>query len=78
MIGCADVIRGYPTPDKAVIGLLLLAESWQQHGFGRAFARWSSRRLPIDAITRFASASRWPIRARSAFGNGWATSKPAK
>jgi len=38
MIGCADVIRGYPTRDKAVIGLLLLAESWQHRGLGRAFA----------------------------------------
>jgi GNAT superfamily N-acetyltransferase len=38
MIGCADVIRGYPTPDKAVIGLLLLAEPWQRRGLGRAFA----------------------------------------
>jgi len=38
MIGCADVIRGYPVRDKAVIGLLLLAEHWQRRGFGRAFA----------------------------------------
>jgi len=38
MIGCADVIRGYPSPDKAVIGLLLLAEPWQRQGLGRAFA----------------------------------------
>ena len=38
MIGCADVIRGYPTADKAVIGLLLLAEPWQRRGLGRAFA----------------------------------------
>src|SRR6266571_1470508 len=38
MIGCADVIRGYPSRDKAVIGLLLLAEGWQRHGLGRAFA----------------------------------------
>jgi len=38
MIGCADVIRGYPTPDKAVIGLLLLAEPWQRRGLGSAFA----------------------------------------
>jgi len=38
MIGCADVIRGYPTSDKAVIGLLLLAEPWQRRGLGRAFA----------------------------------------
>jgi RimJ/RimL family protein N-acetyltransferase len=39
MIGCADVIRGYPTPDKAVIGLLLIAEPWQRKGIGRAFER---------------------------------------
>jgi GNAT superfamily N-acetyltransferase len=38
MIGCADVIRGYPAPAKAVIGLLLLAEPWQGRGLGRAFA----------------------------------------
>jgi RimJ/RimL family protein N-acetyltransferase len=38
MIGCADVIRGYPVHDKAIIGLLLLAEKWQRRGFGRAFA----------------------------------------
>ena len=39
MIGCADVIRGYPAPYKAVIGLLLLAQSWQGRGLGRAFAQ---------------------------------------
>ena len=38
MIGCADVIRGYPVRDKALIGLLLLAEPWQRRGLGRAFA----------------------------------------
>jgi diamine N-acetyltransferase len=38
MIGCADVIRGYPVPEKAVIGLLLLAQPWQRRGLGRAFA----------------------------------------
>jgi GNAT superfamily N-acetyltransferase len=38
MIGCADVIRGYPTRTKAVIGLLLLAEPWQKRGLGQAFA----------------------------------------
>jgi len=39
MVGCADVIRGYPVREKAVIGLLLLAERWQRRGLGRAFAR---------------------------------------
>jgi GNAT superfamily N-acetyltransferase len=38
MIGCADVIRGYPVVEKAVIGLLLLAQAWQRRGLGRAFA----------------------------------------
>ena len=38
MIGCADVIRGYPVREKAVIGLLLLAEARQRRGVGRAFA----------------------------------------
>ncbi|HSS71362.1 MAG TPA: GNAT family N-acetyltransferase [Casimicrobiaceae bacterium] len=38
MIGCADVIRGYPVPEKAVIGLLLLAQPRQRRGLGRAFA----------------------------------------
>jgi RimJ/RimL family protein N-acetyltransferase len=53
MIGCADVIRGYPTADKAVIGLLLLAESWQQYGFGRAFAALVEQAIADwSAITR--------------------------
>jgi RimJ/RimL family protein N-acetyltransferase len=38
MIGSADVIRGYPVPQKAVVGLLLLAQAWQRRGLGRAFA----------------------------------------
>ncbi len=38
MIGVADVIRGWNAPDKAIIGLLLLAEGWQRRGIGRAFA----------------------------------------
>ncbi len=38
MIGCADVIRGYPARDSAVVGLLLLAQDWQRRGLGCAFA----------------------------------------
>ncbi len=38
LVGCADVVRGWNAPDKAVIGLLLLAETWQGRGLGRAFA----------------------------------------
>ena len=49
MIGCADVIRGFPVRNKAMIGLLLLAENWQRRGFGRAFA------LLVEQII-----ARWP------------------
>jgi GNAT superfamily N-acetyltransferase len=38
LIGCADVVRGWNAADKAIIGLLLLAEAWQGRGLGRAFA----------------------------------------
>lgn len=35
MIGCADLIRGYPQPATAMLGLLLLSERRQRHGMGR-------------------------------------------
>ena len=34
LIGCADLIRGYPTPEHAYIGLLLFSENQQNRGFG--------------------------------------------
>ena len=37
-IGCADVVRGWNAPNKAIIGLLLLVEAWQGRGLGRDFA----------------------------------------
>jgi len=37
MIGVADVVRGWNAPEKAVIGLLLIAQPWQRRGPGRAF-----------------------------------------
>ncbi len=37
MVGCADALRGWNAPHKAVVGLLLLADSWQGRGLGRAF-----------------------------------------
>ncbi len=39
MIGCIDVIRGYPRPDTATIGLLLIAEGSQRKGIGSAAYR---------------------------------------
>ncbi len=36
MIGCADIIRGWPTPTTALIGLLLLDEAHRGTGLGRS------------------------------------------
>lgn len=36
MIGCADVVRGWPTADTALIGLLLLEDPHTGMGLGRA------------------------------------------
>jgi GNAT superfamily N-acetyltransferase len=35
MVGCADLIRGYPKITTALIGLLLLSERHQRRGVGR-------------------------------------------
>lgn len=34
LVGCADVLRGYPDPGTAFIGLLLICEEWQGRGLG--------------------------------------------
>jgi len=39
MIGCVDLIRGYPDEHTALLGLLLLAEPYQRMGFGTAAYR---------------------------------------
>lgn len=35
VVGCADLIRGYPDPATALLGLLLLSEKHQRQGIGR-------------------------------------------
>jgi diamine N-acetyltransferase len=35
MVGCADLIRGYPGPATAMLGLLLISEPHQGKGIGR-------------------------------------------
>lgn len=35
LIGCADVIRGYPEKSRAMLGLLLISEHRQAQGLGR-------------------------------------------
>jgi len=56
MIGCADVIRGYPVREKAVIGLLLLAQPWQRRGLGRAFAQLVEQAIGVVAVNEGALA----------------------
>ncbi|WP_169730227.1 GNAT family N-acetyltransferase [Chitinimonas koreensis] len=49
LIGIVMVLRGWPYPEQASIGLLLLAESWQGKGLGRLAY------LEVEAL-----AQRWP------------------
>ena len=58
MIGCADVIRGWPRADTVHIGLLLLAEAQQRQGHGRRACEeiereargWGAKRLRIGVV----------------------------
>lgn len=58
MVGCADVIRGWPRAETAIIGLLLFAERHQRRGFGaRAYAEleriareWGMTRMRIAVL----------------------------
>jgi len=45
MVGCADVIRGYPVPATAWLGLLLIAEPFQRRGIGRMAYREIEARM---------------------------------
>lgn len=36
LVGCADLIRGWPTDSTALIGLLFLDEAHQGHGLGKS------------------------------------------
>jgi GNAT superfamily N-acetyltransferase len=58
MIGCADVIRGWPRTDTAHIGLLLVAERHQRRGYGLAAYDaieqeahgWGAKRMRIGVV----------------------------
>jgi uncharacterized protein len=44
LVGCADIIRGYPAPDTALIGVLLISEAHQRQGIGAtAYTRIESK-----------------------------------
>lgn len=36
LIGCVDLIRGYPDSETAMLGLLIISETHQKSGLGRA------------------------------------------
>ncbi|OBS08692.1 GNAT family N-acetyltransferase [Acidihalobacter prosperus] len=71
VIGCADLLRGYPEPDIAYIGLLLFAESHQGCGYGtlalenlRAQARhWNCGTLRIAVVEKNTQALKFWRRA---------------
>jgi RimJ/RimL family protein N-acetyltransferase len=46
MVGCIDLIRHHPDASSAHVGLLLIAESHQRRGYGRAAVR------AIDSFVR--------------------------
>jgi GNAT superfamily N-acetyltransferase len=46
-VGCAEIVRGYPEPRIALIGLLLFAESSQ----GRFHGPWALKRIEMLART---------------------------
>jgi GNAT superfamily N-acetyltransferase len=58
MVGCADLIHGYPVPDTAMLGLLLIAESHQRRGIGaqalqlleRRARQWGCARIRIGIV----------------------------
>lgn len=58
MVGCADVIRGWPNAETAIVGLLLFAERHQRRGHGaRAYAElerlargWGMTRMRIAVL----------------------------
>lgn len=60
LVGCADIIRGYPDPDIAYLGLLLFADTHQGRGLGPLalahiadLARsWNCTRLRLAVIDK--------------------------
>jgi RimJ/RimL family protein N-acetyltransferase len=45
LMGCADVIRGYPEAQTALLGLFLLSEQFQDQGFGKKFCQLLEREI---------------------------------
>lgn len=70
MVGVADVIQGYPTPDHAYIGLLLLSLPFRNKGLGSGslcrieqMAReWCCKRLRLSVVEANGSAASFWLR----------------
>lgn len=45
MVGCIDLICGYPKPDTAMLGLFLLSESCQRKGLGKQAYTFLERKI---------------------------------
>jgi RimJ/RimL family protein N-acetyltransferase len=45
MVGCADLVRGYPNPETAMLGLLLIVEKHQNRGVGMTAYRTLEKEL---------------------------------
>ena len=67
LVGCADLIRAYPDPDIAYLGLMLFAETSQGKGYGKlalaylsreAFA-WGCRRMRLGVVETNAAGLRF-------------------
>lgn len=64
MVGCADVIRGWPNATTAIVGLLLFAERHHRLGYGaRAYAaleqiarEWGMTRMRLAVLASNAEA----------------------
>jgi RimJ/RimL family protein N-acetyltransferase len=53
LIGCIDLLRGFPKPETAMIGLLLLREPHQRKGFGqRAYLQVEDKLRAWPEITK--------------------------
>lgn len=58
LVGCVDVVRGYPTNNTAFIGLLLICEGYQGLGYGGAayqlleglIAGWGSTKVRLAVV----------------------------
>jgi GNAT superfamily N-acetyltransferase len=64
MVGCADLIRGYPDRHTAWLGLLLVAKAFERRGFGSAAYReleavvrsWGCKRIRLSVVRANAQA----------------------